>query len=155
MFIIRVCFEIYAYLERKYEITNKEYQQLLTIPENTIVKYNKINAKVTITNSKQHYTEAKLIQLLEDKGIGRPSTYSMIVDKIQDREYVKKEDVKGKEIDCKDFELSETTIQESISTREFGNEKNKLVITQLGIITIEFLITHFNKLFFLQVFLKF
>jgi DNA topoisomerase-1 len=134
-------------VKRKYETTNKEYQILLTIPENTIVKYNKINAKVTITNSKQHYTEAKLIQLLEEKGIGRPSTYSMIIDKIQDREYVKKEDVKGKEIDCKDFELSETTIHEIVSTREFGNEKNKLIIQPLGTLVITFLEKHFNDLF--------
>lgn len=134
-------------VKKKYDTDNKEYQQLLTIPENAVVKYNKINAKVTITNLKQHYTEAKLIQLLEDKGIGRPSTYSMIVDKIQDREYVKKEDIKGKEIDCKDFELSETTIQEIISKREFGNEKNKLVIQPLGSLVITFLEKHFNDLF--------
>jgi len=38
---------------------------------------------------KTHYTEAKLVQLLE-KGIGRPSTFSSLIDRIQDRNYVKK-----------------------------------------------------------------
>ena len=134
-------------VKKKYETTNKEYQQLLTIAENATIKYNKIISKVTINNLKQHYTEAKLIQLLEEKGIGRPSTYSMIVDKIQDREYVKKEDIKGKEIDCKEFELIESNINETILQKEFGNEKNKLVIQPLGNIVITFLEKHFNDLF--------
>ena len=43
--------------------------------------------------------------------------------------------------------MIEDTITKETSAKEFGNEKNKLVITQLGLITIEFLITHFNKLF--------
>ena len=55
--------------------------------------------------TKQHYTEARLVQLLEEKGIGRPSTFSYLIDKIQERNYVKKEDIKGIEINCKDYEL--------------------------------------------------
>ena len=46
-----------------------------------------------------------MVQLLEEKGIGRPSTFSSLVDKIQERGYVKKEDVKGNELICKDYEL--------------------------------------------------
>ena len=45
---------------------------------------------------KTHYTEAKLVQLLEKKGIGRPSTFSSLIDKIQDRNYVKKNECKRK-----------------------------------------------------------
>jgi DNA topoisomerase-1 len=94
-----------------------------------------------------HYTEAKLVQLLEEKGIGRPSTFSSLIDKIQERGYVKKEDIKGKEIVCRDFELENGEICEELSKREFGNEKGKLVIQQLGVIVIEFLEKHFSKLF--------
>ena len=55
---------------------------------------------------KTHYTEAKLVQLLEQNGIGRPSTFSSLVDKIQERNYVKKDNVKGKTLKCVDFEIS-------------------------------------------------
>jgi DNA topoisomerase-1 len=126
---------------------NKEYQYLQQIKQNTVIPYKKICAKVTIKGSKQHYTEARLVQLLEEKGIGRPSTFSSLVDKIQERGYVKKEDVKGKEIVCKDYELSNGDIFEIENKREFGNEKGKLVIQPLGIIVMEFIDKHFSGLF--------
>ena len=126
---------------------NKEYQYLQQIKQNTEIKYKKMCAKVTIKGSKQHYTEARLVQLLEEKGIGRPSTFSSLVDKIQERGYVKKEDVKGKELLCKDYELSNGDIFEIENKREFGNEKGKLVIQPLGIIVMEFIDKHFSGLF--------
>ena len=104
-------------------------------------------SKVTIKGTKLHYTEARLVQLLEEKGIGRPSTFSSLVDKIQERGYVKKQDVKGKEIVCSDYELENGEIFEIETKREFGNEKNKLLIQPLGVIVIDFLEKHFFKLF--------
>jgi DNA topoisomerase-1 len=134
-------------VENKFSRENKEYQYLQTIKKDTTIQYKKIGAKVTIKGSKLHYTEAKLVQLLEEKGIGRPSTFSSLVDKIQERGYVKKEDIKGKEIVCRDLELEDGEIYEIENKREFGNEKGKLVIQPLGIIVMEFLDKHFNKLF--------
>jgi DNA topoisomerase-1 len=46
------------------------------------------------TEPPPRYTESTLIKDLEEKGIGRPSTYANIVSIIQDREYVMKEDGK-------------------------------------------------------------
>ena len=88
-----------------------------------------------------------MIQLLEEKGIGRPSTFSSLVDKIQERGYVKKEDIKGRELICTDFELENGEMFEIETKREFGNEKGKLVIQPLGSIVIDFLDKHFAGLF--------
>jgi len=131
----------------KFSRENAEYQYLQTIKKETPIPYKKITSKVTIKGTKLHYTEAKLVQLLEEKGIGRPSTFSSLVDKIQERGYVKKEDVKGKQIICKDFELQDDEMFEIETKREFGNEKSKLVIQPLGTIVMEFLDKHFNTLF--------
>lgn len=130
-----------------YDKENPEFHFLQSIKNKAIVNYNKLTAKVSIKDTKSHYTEAKLVQLLEENGIGRPSTFSSLIDKIQERGYVKKENVVGKKIKCVDYELIDNELTEIETEREFGNEKNKLVIQPLGILVLEFLIQHFEKLF--------
>jgi DNA topoisomerase-1 len=126
---------------------NNYYSYLQTLKQNVPMKPKKIDAKFALVDLKQHYTEARLVQLLEEKGIGRPSTFASLVDKIQERKYVEKQNINGKEIDCVDFSLVDNVVSTFVSKREFGNEKNKLVILPLGIIVIEFLMEHFNTFF--------
>jgi DNA topoisomerase-1 len=130
-----------------YEKENPNYNYLQNIKKNCIIPYNKIKATVTMNELKSHYTEAGLIKILEEKGIGRPSTFSSLIEKIQKRGYVDKCDVFGKKVKCTDFELLPDELLEMPTEREFGNEKNKLVIQPLGSIVMEFIVQHFNTLF--------
>jgi DNA topoisomerase-1 len=130
-----------------YEKENPHYNYLQNIKKSCIIPYNKIKATVTMNELKSHYTEAGLIKILEEKGIGRPSTFSSLIEKIQKRGYVEKRDVYGKKIKCTDFELLPDELLEMPTEREFGNEKNKLVVQPLGTIVMEFIIQHFNTLF--------
>ena len=111
------------------------------------VSYNKIEATVTAQNKHSHYTESSLIQKLEDLGIGRPSTFSTIVETIKDRGYVNKMDLEGTVVKCAEYKLQNNEIDRTEKEKTFGNEKNKLVIQPVGILTIEFLIAHFDELF--------
>ncbi len=52
----------------------------------------RLTPKQHYTQPPPRYTEAALVKALEEKGIGRPSTYAAIISTIQDREYVVKEE---------------------------------------------------------------
>lgn len=115
------------------------------------ISYHKIAATVSCTETPRHYTEAGLIQKLEEVGIGRPSTFSMLVETLKDREYVKKEDIPGKTIECTEYTLDTLDQQNIIMAmtvqKTFGTEKNKLVIQDLGRKVICQLTEYFEKLF--------
>ena len=130
-----------------YEKESPSFTYLQTLKSGSVLPYKKITSKVGLKNSKSHYTEANLVQLLEKHGIGRPSTFASLVDKIQEREYVLKEDVKGKMVECIDFTLEGEELLENKTKREMGNEKGKMVIQPTGTIVLEFLINNFDKLF--------
>lgn len=126
----------------------KEYQYFLTMKAGMLVVPKKIESKYNLIELKTHYTEARLVQLLEEKGIGRPSTFASLIDKIQEREYVKKQNIMGKQIEGNDFSLvTGEDITINVVKREFGKETNKLVIQPLGIIVIDFLLKHFDNFF--------
>jgi len=85
--------------------------------------YQSIVSTMVVRNKHQHYTEASLINKLEELGIGRPSTFATIVETIQDRGYVKKTDIEGIKVQCKEYELTDNKLVETIKERVFGNEK--------------------------------
>ena len=55
-----------------------------------------LEGKQHFTQPPPRYTESSLVKELEEKGIGRPSTYAAILSTIQEREYVLKEKTKLK-----------------------------------------------------------
>lgn len=131
----------------KLEDNLNRFNQLNLIEKSDVMNYSKINSNMNVIDLKQHYTESKLIQMLEKKGIGRPSTFSSIISKIQDKGYVNRENIPGIKIKCNNYQLKNDIVETLQDVKEFGCEKNKLVLHPTGILVIEFLIKHFGELF--------
>jgi len=73
---------------------DKEEFNDITIPdlsEGEVLSLKELEPKQHFTEPPARFTEATLVKILEEKGIGRPSTYSPIISTIQDRGYVVKE----------------------------------------------------------------
>ena len=102
---------------------NKKKEEDVSLPELTInqeVKKQKIESKQSFTEPPPRYTEASLVKALEEKGIGRPSTYSPTITTILERRYIEKE-------------------QKQLVPTELGKIVNKLLVENFpDVINVEF-----------------
>ncbi|MBI2856149.1 MAG: type I DNA topoisomerase [Chloroflexi bacterium] len=80
------------YLEDRDDSQDEEGQggPLPELKENDPLRCLGLEPKQHFTQPPPRYTEASLVKSLEERGIGRPSTYAPIISTIQDREYVTK-----------------------------------------------------------------
>ena len=79
------------YVEGTDKEETEEEGMLPELEENQEVKLKKLNSKQSFTEPPPRYTEASLVKALEEKGIGRPSTYSPTITTILERRYIEKE----------------------------------------------------------------
>lgn len=102
---------------------NKKDEKDVSIPELEVgetLKEKKIEPKQSFTEPPPRYTEASLVKALEEKKIGRPSTYSPTITTILERRYIEKE-------------------QKQLKPTELGRVVNKLLIENFGdIVNVEF-----------------
>ena len=76
--------------DEKAEDDEEAERTLPLVEKGETLKLNSITPEQHFTEPPPRYTEATLVKALEEKGIGRPSTYAAIMSTIQEREYVEK-----------------------------------------------------------------
>jgi DNA topoisomerase-1 len=82
-----------VYEEGKDERDDEDDERKLTLPRVAVgerLALNELRPNQHFTEPPPRYSEATLVKALEEKGIGRPSTYAQIMTTIQEREYVEK-----------------------------------------------------------------
>ena len=104
--------------------------------------------KNTWTSAPSRYNESGIIKLLEDNGIGRPSTYASILSKLYEKQYVIKQNTQGKTMKCTDLKWEPKTKVVSTDTRDcaINAENNRLVPSDVGLQINDFLENYFHDL---------
>lgn len=89
----RVLFDGFTVMQsaKEKKAEGEDIHELPPLKKGEIVRNIKTEGEQHFTTPPPRYTEASLIKTLEEKGIGRPSTYAPILDTIQKRQYVVKE----------------------------------------------------------------
>ena len=108
------------YVEGTDEKQEEDNEIIPELVQGQEVKEQKIEPKQSFTEPPARYTEASLVKALEQKGIGRPSTYSPTITTILERRYIEKE-------------------QKQLKPTELGKVVNKLLTENFtNIINVEF-----------------
>jgi DNA topoisomerase-1 len=129
------------------EIPDTPYEILSKLEPGKVCKWNDIYSEEKVKQGPGHYSESQLIKKMQDTGIGRPSTYSSMINKLIDRGYVVKENRDmGKsrvhQIRMTSNGKQKETSKEIVLKKEFS----KLFPTDTGKITDIFMDTNFNDL---------
>ncbi len=84
-------FDGYLKVYQDYETSE---EKILPLLKENVLTSKDVEKEQHFTKPPARYTEAKLIQEMEELGIGRPSTYAKTIDTIKERNYVRMEDKK-------------------------------------------------------------
>ena len=92
------------------------------------------------------FNEATLVKRMEELGIGRPSTYATIIETIQNVKYVERGSVAGQKRDVTILSLKNGMVVEKQKSEMYGADSQRLLPTDLGRVTNDFLVEHFPSI---------
>lgn len=110
------------------------------------VTANQISARQIFSRPPARYTEGSLVKKLEELGIGRPSTYSTIIDTIQTRGYAIRGENEGEPRDVIVLELLDGAVNREVIQEKTGSQRGKLIPTPSGELIAGFLGDHFTPI---------
>jgi len=111
-----------------------------------MLTYNSVNASEVFKSQQFHLSESQLINQLEKRNIGRPSTYTNILESIE-KNYVTHGKITGKDYSFNEYKLDKHNVIESSVICKKIEETNKLTITEIGKEVDQFCYKHFESIF--------
>ena len=128
------------------DIATPEFHTLPPLKVGDVLADNEVVATQRFTQQPNRYSEAMLVKRLEELGIGRPSTYAPTISTIQARDYVVKGESKGSKRSYEQITLKGKKITSKTKSELIGNEKGKLIPTDVGMVVNDFLTKYFPQI---------
>ena len=116
------------------------------LKENVQCQLSVAHSQESFTKPPMRYSEGSLIKKMEDEGIGRPATYQSTIDTIQSRKYVEQRNIEGTQRSYNLLTLQAGKMSDELKTEVVGADTGKLVPTDLGRITNDFLVDQFPNI---------
>jgi DNA topoisomerase-1 len=111
--------KVYEVAEEKKDEDDESANKLPILDGVKVLELEKLENEQHFTQPPPRYNEASLVKELEERGIGRPSTYASIINTIQDREYVVKH----------------------------GGSRGRFYPTEIGVVVCDLLVKNFPYIF--------
>ena len=111
--------KVYEVIEEKKDEDDESANKLPILDSVNALELEKLDEEQHFTQPPPRYNEASLVKELEERGIGRPSTYASIISTIQDREYVVKH----------------------------GGSRGRFYPTEIGVVVCDLLVKNFPYIF--------
>ena len=133
-----------AYVQSTDDDAEQEATGLMpAMDEGAVLKLDKCVSRESFTTPPSRYNEATLVKKMEELEIGRPSTYATIIETIQARDYVRRGNVTGSKRSYTTLTLKNGVIAEKKQQENVGAESQRLLPTDLGRLTNDFLVEQF------------
>ena len=126
--------------------TGNTSSTIAQLKENVDCQLAIVQCQESFTKPPMRYSEGSLIKKMEDEGIGRPATYQSTIDTIQSRKYVEYRNIEGVKRTYNILTLQGGKITDKQKTELVGADTGKLVPTDLGRITNDFLVDQFPNI---------
>jgi DNA topoisomerase-1 len=134
------------YTEADEEEASDEESVISPVAVGTTLRVEQMQGKQTYRQPPKRFDEATLVKSMEQKGIGRPSTYASILTTIQKRVYAETGHVATRKMPATIITLKQGTIRTTTEQQSVGGDKAKLVPTATGIQLADFLEANFSPL---------
>lgn len=125
------------------EIAANNQAAIALLKPNTPCAFRSVAAQEIATKAPARYHEGSLVSKMDELGIGRPSTLATVVETIQSRKYVERGSVPGVKREYNVLTLQNGKISDKTKSEMVGAESGKLLPTDLGRITNDFLLEQF------------
>ena len=135
-----------AYVQSTDDESEESNHLLPPVQAGLNLKTKEVVAQESFSKAPQRYNEATLVRKLEELGIGRPSTYATIIETIQQRHYVERGNVPGKKQEYNVLTLRSGRINDKMKSETLGADNNKLLPTDLGRATNDYLVDEFPRI---------